>query len=550
MKSVTIQIIYVSEALGFKVDLILRFTGIGRLEKDMGGHNMQVKKTKTKILSFLLAAALIISLLPVGLSQTTAVYAEEISQTEQMSEEAINEEENADTDLELVIAEDAELKGESFTVDCQSEEKGTTDSYVTDTANEGFYVSGVSVNGMELNMPTGIQDDADTTIGDVTYTVELYYENGKYKAKVSGENLEEKDVKFAHSPIQTYALSYSTDDNGSITSWRLTGDSNYDKTVDNSDIIHIYDAIGGNPDITPPYLGGFDKGINAPNTDEYQSERNADVNQKGSVDSNDYVELVDGLAHKANFGIYDWEVTDKPNDGYYVSRITVNGKDLQIPQEGAEESYAETTIDGITYIVTLDTNGEVMAKGPSLAENTVVFAHSIKTSEHSYRFTKGDGSTWTKDLAVPLDFTVKRSVDDETSFDRFTGIKIDGVEVENTNYTAKSGSVELSLNAAYLQNLSVGAHTIEAIFNDGSATAAFNVKEAAKPDTKGDDNKASGGSSNKTTATGSTVTSGGKAATVAAKTGNGYALEIWTMLLAMAGAGLIIVLLARKRKHR
>ncbi len=95
----------------------------------------------------------------------------------------------------------------------------------------------------------------------------------------------------------------------------------------------------------------------------------------------------------------------------------------------------------------------------------------------TYAFTKGDGAVWTKGSAAGLDFTVKGSPDDTNTFANFTGIQIDGAAVAAGNYTATAGSVELTLNPAYLETLAVGSHTIKAEFKDGVASAAFTVKE-------------------------------------------------------------------------
>ena len=67
--------------------------------------------------------------------------------------------------------------------------------------------------------------------------------------------------------------------------------------------------------------------------------------------------------------------------------------------------------------------------------------------------------------------------------DRFTGIKVDGKDVDHSNYTAKSGSTIISLNAGYLNTLSVGTHTLTVLYTDGEAEMDFEVK-AIKKDTE------------------------------------------------------------------
>ncbi len=99
----------------------------------------------------------------------------------------------------------------------------------------------------------------------------------------------------------------------------------------------------------------------------------------------------------------------------------------------------------------------------------------------SYGFTAGDGAVWTKGGTAPLEFTVKGSPDDSNTFSRFTGIEIDGAAVAGSHYTAAAGSVKISLKAAYLESLPVGSHTLKAVFADGSAAAAFSVKDREVP---------------------------------------------------------------------
>ena len=77
-------------------------------------------------------------------------------------------------------------------------------------------------------------------------------------------------------------------------------------------------------------------------------------------------------------------------------------------------------------------------------------------------------------------------LDDET-FRRFTGILVDGVTVNASNYTAEAGSVIIRLHPQYLNTLSVGEHVLTALFDDGSSdTAHFTITEPKKDDTKPD----------------------------------------------------------------
>ena len=55
------------------------------------------------------------------------------------------------------------------------------------------------------------------------------------------------------------------------------------------------------------------------------------------------------------------------------------------------------------------------------------------------------------------------------------GVKVDGKSVDEKYYTVKEGSTIVTLKAGYLNALTVGSHTLEIIWTDGSAGTAFTV---------------------------------------------------------------------------
>ena len=100
----------------------------------------------------------------------------------------------------------------------------------------------------------------------------------------------------------------------------------------------------------------------------------------------------------------------------------------------------------------------------------------IDPTRISYRTTDGDQQTWYRGSGETADFTFKRSMNDEETFSHFTGIRVDGRDVDRSDYTAESGSVIVKLKPAYLETLSTGEHTITALFDDGNgASAKFTV---------------------------------------------------------------------------
>ena len=104
-----------------------------------------------------------------------------------------------------------------------------------------------------------------------------------------------------------------------------------------------------------------------------------------------------------------------------------------------------------------------------------------------YWFSEGDGQTWYKESGVDAKFTVSRDPFDEDAFKHFTGILIDGKEVDKALYDAVSGSVKLSIHEDFMETLELGEHSIKALFDDGEAEAKFYVASKDVPDT-GDHN--------------------------------------------------------------
>ena len=113
---------------------------------------------------------------------------------------------------------------------------------------------------------------------------------------------------------------------------------------------------------------------------------------------------------------------------------------------------------------------------------------TVKPGEKgSYEAASGSGSTWTKGSTDPVTLTFKRATDDERTFDLFKGVEVDGKAVPEkdasgkANWTAKKGSLILSLQPSFLETLSTGKHTVTAVFDDGSASATFTVEAKASP---------------------------------------------------------------------
>ena len=96
--------------------------------------------------------------------------------------------------------------------------------------------------------------------------------------------------------------------------------------------------------------------------------------------------------------------------------------------------------------------------------------------EALYQVVEGADQKWIRGSEEPLVYVIKRSVDDEETFERFEGIEMDGETVDPAAYTVEAGSVRITLPASYLESLDNGMHDIDVIFNDGLAGIRLSIR--------------------------------------------------------------------------
>ena len=105
---------------------------------------------------------------------------------------------------------------------------------------------------------------------------------------------------------------------------------------------------------------------------------------------------------------------------------------------------------------------------------------------------------------------------------------MDGADVDPSKYTKVSGSVILTLPPAYLETLSAGKHTLDALFNDGNTvTVYFNVTDKAAP-------------------TVSPTATPAPAKPLTPNTGDNSNLGLWAALLAISLLGMTCMLKRKK----
>ena len=101
-------------------------------------------------------------------------------------------------------------------------------------------------------------------------------------------------------------------------------------------------------------------------------------------------------------------------------------------------------------------------------------------NSNEYKFLEGENQNYT----INKDNELKFRIDAEYSL--FDKVYIDNELVDANNYTSKEGSTIITFNKEYINNLSVGEHTLKVVFNDGEATTKFSVlkEEIENPSTK------------------------------------------------------------------
>ena len=137
--------------------------------------------------------------------------------------------------------------------------------------------------------------------------------------------------------------------------------------------------------------------------------------------------------------------------------------------------------DNLTYqwkINRNDGNGWVNIAGANEASYTTSTTAVLTVTENiipdpdpvDYEILDGANSNWEQNSNGSL------SIRGSGALSKFVGVKVDGTLVDAKNYTVKEGSTIVTLKADYLNTLSVGTHTFEILWTDGSANTTFTSK--------------------------------------------------------------------------
>ena len=244
----------------------------------------------------------------------------------------------------------------------------------------------------------------------------------------------------------------------------------------------------------------------------------------------------------------------------YTAGDTLNMDDLAVTAYYAD-GYSESVQDYTTNVSAIDmsANGDKILT-VSYTKNGVTKTKDITIKVNaalaSYKIISGADSEWKQNT----DRTI--TIGGNGEFSKFESVKVDGSIIDAKNYTAKEGSTIIILKADYLKTLSVGTHSFEIVWADGSAVTSFKVSkntsdnEGSKDNNGNKDNSNDNPNSNPAAVPDDKKTNGSDSGNnaddsiqiTAPQTGDNSHPMLWVTLLAASLAGLLALLSVRRKK--
>lgn len=187
------------------------------------------------------------------------------------------------------------------------------------------------------------------------------------------------------------------------------------------------------------------------------------------VEKDDAAPVLSGIENGKTY----CEPVEATVDETNLAKVTINGVETTVndgkftvnPAAG-EQTIAATDKAGNTTTCTITVNdGHTYVDGKCSVCGTIDPTYTVEV-------TAGVNSTWKKGSKEGLSFT------SNAAYSYFQKVQIDGNDVDQSNYTVQEGSTIVSLNAAYLETLPVGKHTIAIVSDTGTATTEFTIVAA------------------------------------------------------------------------
>ena len=244
----------------------------------------------------------------------------------------------------------------------------------------------------------------------------------------------------------------------------------------------------------------------------------------------------------------------------YTAGDTLNVDDLAVTVYYAD-GYSEPVQDYTTNVFAIDMSADgdkilTVSYTKNGVTKTKDITIKVNAALASYKIISGADSEWKQNT----DRTI--TIGGNGEFSKFESVKVDGSIIDAKNYIAKEGSTIIILKADYLKTLSVGTHSFEIVWADGSAVTSFKVSkntsdnEGSKDNNGNKDNSNDNPNSNpaavpddkKTNDSNSGNNTDDSQQITAPQTGDNSHLMLWVTLLAASLAGLLALLSVRMKK--
>ena len=242
---------------------------------------------------------------------------------------------------------------------------------------------------------------------------------------------------------------------------------------------------------------------------------------------------------------YQWQIDRNDGNGW----VNIDG--------ATAANYTTSTVDiscnGFKYQCVVSNSAGTDTSNTAVltvTENTTPAPGSV-----DYEILDGANTSWEQNSDGSL------SIRGSGAISKFLGVKVDGNLVDVKNYTVKEGSTIVTLKADYLNTLSVGNHTFEIIWTDGTASTRFAVSKSDSGSAEPKDNDGNNGKNDNTNNTPATApedknnngTSGSQTddnqQITSPKTGDNSHTVLWISLLGVSLAGLLSMIYVRKKKE-
>lgn len=244
----------------------------------------------------------------------------------------------------------------------------------------------------------------------------------------------------------------------------------------------------------------------------------------------------------------------------YTAGDTLNVDDLAVTVYYAD-GYSEPVQDYTTNVFAIDMSADgdkilTVSYTKNGVTKTKDITIKVNAALASYKIISGADS----ECKQNTDRTI--TIGGNGEFSKFESVKVDGSIIDAKNYTAKEGSTIIILKADYLKTLSVGTHSFEIVWADGSAVTSFKVSkntsdnEGSKDNNGNKDNSNDNPNSNPAAVPDDKKTNGSNSGNntddsqqiTAPQTGDNSHLMLWVTLLAASLAGLLALLSVRMKK--